>query len=165
MSSTGSSSSGYSRRQGQQEPPGRWAALHKGYAERKRAKFGRKKILQLTGAMKTRFTSANNPFYVQRYLGSSAHRGTFQFGARSSVAAAHRKGNPALAGAAPKGSKARTIFGGIAKRLPVRDMVSKTLAQRDEFQRRLETWYRKERVPQVLRANAALLRNSKPGRS
>lgn len=129
---------------------GRWAPLNPSYAKRKRKAVGSRKILVLTGDMKARFTKALHPAYHQDYLPVGAQRGVFRFGARSDVAAAHFHGTPSLA---PTGSSvtARKIFGGIAPRLPVRDMITKTEAQRRAFIPVFVTWYT-ARVRQVLRA-------------
>ena len=127
---------------------GRWAALSPPYAAKKRKLFSRRKILHLSGDMRTRFLSPTNPAYVQRFVPRGTSGGVFQFGAHSDVAAAHLAGNPALA---PNGSPtARKIFGGLARRLPVRDMITKSAAQMAAFPSVLRKWYA-SRVDQVLR--------------
>ena len=146
--------------QGSAGAGGRFAPLEKKYKARKKKAFGNKKILQLSGTLKRRFTKRSDPRYFQKFTGSDAG-GKFSFGARSSVAAAHKAGNPKLARRAPFAAKAATIFGGQASRLPVRDMVSKTAAQVAEIREGVRVWYRK-RVEQVFRNHARLLNNSKP---
>jgi hypothetical protein len=127
---------------------GLFAPLNPRYAARKRKLFGRKKILQLSGDMKARFTLAGNPGYIQKYVGTEA-KGVFQFGAASDVAAAHLYGNPALA---PRQSAAaRSVFGGTAPRLPVRDMISKTATQMGALKDALTAWYA-ARAKRVIRA-------------
>lgn len=130
--------------QGTEGRAGRWTELEERYAQRKRRTFGRKKILQLTGETKARFTVRTNPAYVQKYLG----RGRWVFGAASNVAAAHFHGSPGLA--PNQSASAKRIFFGIAPRLPVRDMISKTAAQVAEFAAEFKAWY-VQRVRQVLR--------------
>lgn len=139
---------------------GRFAPLEKKYKARKREAFGIKKILQLSGEMKRRFTKRSDPRYFQGFRGDDTG-GVFSFGARSSVAAAHRAGKPKLARRAPRAAKSATIFGGIAQKLSIRDMVSKTAAQVEEIREGVRVWYRK-RVEQVFRFHARLLNNSKP---
>ena len=107
------------------------------------------KILQLTGDMKARFTKKSNASYIQRFSIKRQGKGVFEFGAQSDVAAAHFRGKPKLA--KTQSSGARAAFGGVAKRLPVRDMVSKTSIQIDAIRRRLKKWYREKRIPQVLK--------------
>ena len=116
---------------------------------------GRGKILVLTGDMKRRFTMASAPEYVQRYLPTGGGRGVFQFGAMSDTAAAHMHGNPSFA---PHQSyQARKVFGGVAKNLPVRNVVAKSQAQRLEFVPVFKKWY-VARVRQVLRGYQRLFR-------
>ena len=110
---------------------------------------GRGKILVLTGDTRRRFTKATAPEYVQQFVPAGGGRGVFRFGAMSDVAAAHLHGNPALA--PHRSYAARKVFGGDAPNLPVRDMVTKTEAQRQEFIPVFVTWYT-ARVKQVLRA-------------
>lgn len=139
---------------------GRWPALNPSYAARKRARYGRKKILQLTGDTKDRFTKPTNIGYVQRFVprGTSGS-GLFQFGAYSTVAAAHYFGNPLLVRLRSRSS--RILFGGVAKRLPVRDLITKKAAMVDGFNFGLNTWYQK-RVAQVLRNHGPRIRASRP---
>ncbi len=143
---------------------GRWTALEPSYAARKRKLRGRSKILQLTGDMKKRFTAPASPYYHQRYIPLTEGRGIFAFGAHSSVAMAHLMGNPAFASQRVGPTKARAIFGGVAPRLPVRNVIAKTVEQVVELRKRFVDWYRNERVPQVMRHYGKLLRESKPKR-
>jgi len=135
---------------------GPWPALSPNYEKRKRKVLGRRKKLVLTGRTKERFTKASNPGYIQKFTGGDAG-GVFRFGAASDIAAAHRFGDPGLAGPQLQSAAAAIIFSGTAKRLPVRDMISKTGGQIADLRARLAQWYREERIPQVLR-NLAKLR-------
>jgi hypothetical protein len=127
---------------------GRWPALSPPYEKKKRKLFARRKMLHLSGAMRSSLLTPTNPNYIQRFVPRGTSGGVFQFGAASDVAAAHLKGNPALA---PNLSAAgKRIFGGLARRLPVRDMINKTAAMLAEFNRELVKWYAL-RVQQVLR--------------
>lgn len=148
--------------QGSSTPRGRWAALNPRYAERKKTAFGRKKILQLTGETKARFTRASHSEYVQEYVPSSNTRGVFRFGARSSIAAAHKAGDPLLARG--QSADARRVFGGKAPRLAVRDMIAKTREQVDAIRQAFADWYINKRVPQVVRHYSRLIRTSNPRR-
>lgn len=127
--------------QGSAGASGRWPALSPGYAAKKRKQFPGKKILQRTGDMKARLTKRSNPNYYQDYVPRSAARGTFRFGARSGLAAAHR------AGTGP---------------LPIRDMLTKTAAQVAEFQAALFKWYREKRAPQAFRNYGPPISQSRP---
>lgn len=127
---------------------GKFQPLSAAYAIKKKAVAARKKILQLTSDLKDRFTKPKNPNYIQRYI-DRGDRGVFQFGARSSVAAAHFFGQPALAGP-PASDKAKKVFGGIAPRLPRRDMITKTAEQVTQFRLLFIAWYNK-RIAQVTR--------------
>lgn len=120
---------------------GRWPALSPGYASRKRKEFGRKKILQRTGDMKSRLTKASNPNYYQDYVARSDRTGIFRFGARSGLARSHISGIGSL---------------------PMRDMLTKTAQQVGELRLAFATWYRTKRVPQVLRQFGPAIRNSRP---
>lgn len=133
-----------------------WAALNPRYAARKAKAVGRKKILQLTGTMKRQFTFASASGYVQQFIPRGT-LGIFRFGARSSVAAAHKFGNPSLA--PMQSATARRVFGGIAPRLPVRDMVTKSAAHLVELRQTLLTFYI-ARMKQQLRAGAKLGRRA-----
>jgi hypothetical protein len=148
---------------------GKWAPLSQRYAARKagaaaskrffdvglRSFFRGGKILQLSGAMKAAFTGTG-PGYIQQFIPRGV-LGVFRFGARSAVAAAHLQGNPSLA---PKQSAlARSVFGGRAKRLPIRDMVTKSEAQLAEMRETLRTWYI-ARVRQFLRGAGRLSRTT-----
>lgn len=131
---------------------GKFSPLNPSYAARKKKAVGRKKILQLTGDMKSRFTKRSNPNYVQEYVaGAGSARGVMRFGAYSDVAAAHRAGNPSLANPTSRSHAAKTLFGGIAKRLRVRDMMSKTPQQIHELLRAAKDWYINKRIPQATR--------------
>lgn len=131
---------------------GRWAALNPRYAARKRAAGGHRRILDLTGETRGRFIGAR-PGFIARFIPKGGGLGVFQFGAASQVAAAHRAGN---AGLAPRPSGlARKVFGGIAKRLPIRDMLTKTERQILEFRRVLKDAYL-VRLKQALRGVARL---------
>ena len=132
--------------QGASTPGGRWAPLNVRYAARKRIAAPGKKILTLTGETARRFTLAKYPGHIARHIG----KGRFEFGAVSSVAAAHAAGNPLLARQRVGPTRASSIFGGIAPRLPVRDMILKTAAQVAEFTQALTVFYLK-RVDQVKR--------------
>jgi hypothetical protein len=140
---------------------GKWKRLNVRYAERKRRVFGNKKILQLSGEMKRKFTKPSHPSYYQDFIESGGTAGTFRLGARSSKAAAHILGRSELAPGPSKSS--RRIFGGSVNKLPKRDMISKTPRMVEEIRLRIERWYIDERIPQVLRYYAPLIRNSKPG--
>lgn len=131
---------------------GLWAGLNARYAARKRKVVGRKKILQLTGETKRRFTVKSEPGYYEQYVPRGT-LGIFQFGARSNIAAAHLHGNPALA--PHQSALARRVFGGRAPRLAVRDMVTKSEAQLVELRKTFTTWY-VSRVRQYLRGRARL---------
>jgi hypothetical protein len=152
--------------QGRTGASGAWPKLNPKYKARKTKVFGRKKILQLSGDMKTRFTKRKSPHYISEYVRTTIFGGHFRFGARSSVAAAHREGNPLLAGKGPPRSRlfARRVFGGIAPRLPIRDMVSKTKEHMEQMKDALRNWYIKKRVEQVLRHHERLLRATNPRR-
>lgn len=128
---------------------GKWPMLNPRYAKRKRRVVGRRKILVLTGDTKGRFTKASSPYYIQRFSPTAEGKGIYQFGAASDVAAAHVHGNPGLAPL--RSSVAGLVFGGKANRLPIRNMITKTAQQVAEIKTRLVDWYRKERIPQVLR--------------
>jgi hypothetical protein len=134
--------------QGAAGAAGRWAALSPDYAKRKRKAFGSRKILQLSGDMKARFTRASHPAYVQRVT-RHGERFNYQFGAASDVAAAHLHGAPEMA---PNRSSAarRVFFGGLAPHLPVRNMITKTASQFAEFKKAFIVWYA-NRARQVLR--------------
>lgn len=136
--------------EGAEGAAGRWPALSPVYEERKRKVLGQKKMLVLTGRTRARLTVKNSPYYIQRYLSRSDTSGVYQFGALSSVAAAHQHGLPGLAQG--KTSAASLVFGGTAPRLPVRDMIMKTTMQMSQLQLRVLQWYTDERIPQVLRA-------------
>lgn len=140
---------------------GRWAPLNPRYAARKRARYGGKKILQLTGETKDRFTKPTHTGYFQRFVprGTSG-AGLFQFGAYSTVAAAHYFGIPSLARL--RSRRSQIVFGGVAPRLPVRDMITKTAAQAQEILRTFVDWYRLKRVPQALRRFGPGIRQSRP---
>lgn len=138
---------------------GRFARLNERYEKRKKRLFPRRKILHLSGETRERFTKPTNPYYVQEYVSAGQARGVFRFGARSNVAAAHLHGNPALA--PEQSATSRKVFGGVAPRLPVRDMISKTAAQVKEFSAALAAWYSK-RVRQVIRGQGALLASTRP---
>lgn len=132
---------------------GPWEQLNPRYRARKaKAVGGRKKILELTGTMKAAFTRATSPDYFQQFIPRGA-LGIFRFGARSSVAAAHKAGNPLLAPA--QSATARKVFGGRAPRLARRDMVTKTPVQLAEMRETLLTWF-VNRMKQGLRGAAAL---------
>ena len=146
--------------QGARGGAGKWPALSPSYAAKKsgfRKAAGKgpglvfavgKRIMILTGDTKARFTVPTNPAYVQRFVPRGTSGGMFQFGAYSDVAAAHLAGNPALA---PNQSHAaKRIFGGFAKRLPVRDVITKSAAQMAAFLSVLKKWYA-ARDDQVLR--------------
>jgi len=132
---------------------GRWDPLNERYAKRKTKAVGRRKILVFSNDMKDRFIKAENPGYVQEFIPTSEALGLFRFGARSDVAAAHLRGNPALA--LRQSALARKVFGGRAPRLPVRDMVTKTQAHLAELRERLRTWYI-ARLKQQIRGRSAL---------
>ena len=140
--------------QGAEGAGGRFAPLNPRYAARKLSIFGRKKILDLTGNMRRRFTKKSDPSYVQDFIPGSKGKGTFRFGARSNIAAAHKAGNPDLA--PTPSTTAKGIWGGRAPRLPVRDMITKTGVQVAQLRKRFVDWYRKERLPQVLRNKGKL---------
>jgi hypothetical protein len=128
---------------------GGWPALSPPYAKKKR-KLTRRRMLNLTGDMKSRFTVPTNPAYVQRFVPRGINgSGVFQFGAVSAIAAAHLHGRPEMA-AIKQSGLSRKIFGGIARRLPVRDMISKTAGMVSQMNVALSNWYAK-RVQQVLR--------------
>lgn len=132
---------------------GAWPALNPRYVIRKAKAVGsRKRILTLTGEMKDQFTRFGAPGYVQEFVPRGT-LGIFRFGARSSVAAAHKTGNPSLA--TTPSATARKVFGGIAARLPVRDMITKSASQLEELRETLKTWFI-ARVKQGLRGEAAL---------
>ncbi len=128
---------------------GKFVPLNPSYAARKKKLGGRKKILQLTKDMVARFTKPKNPNYFQRYV-DRGESGVFEFGARSDVAAAHFHGNPALAAPGSRSAVAKKLFGGVAKNLPRRDMITKTQEQVTQFRLLFIAWYHK-RVAQVMR--------------
>ena len=135
--------------QGRLGASGPWRALNREYQERKGFTIGRSKILLLTGRTQDRFLKATNPHYIQQFVSTGETSGFFRFGAASDIAAAHLRGNPDLA---PNQSEsARSVFTGKARRLPVRDMISKTAKQVAELRDDLERWYQQARVPQALR--------------
>ncbi len=140
---------------------GIFAPLSLRYAERKKKVVGRKEILQLTGDLKRRFTERGNSNYIQRVT-PAGKEWLFQFGAVSDIAAAHLLGNPDIAGS-PRSILSRKVFGGTAPRLPVRDLINKTDKQVVELEQGFVLWYRKQRIPQVLRHHNPKLRNSRPG--
>jgi hypothetical protein len=141
---------------------GTWAGLSPAYAARKRAAMlaGRKerkeaktlvgkikslvqgakdrpismKVLIWSGDMRDRFLTPGRPEYVERYISTSPGRGSFQFGAASTIASYHKAGGA---------------------HLPVRDMVTKSRAQVIEILDSVVKWYRNERVPQAMRAIGA----------
>lgn len=128
---------------------GPWAPLNPDYEQRKRKLLGRRAKLVLTGRMRARFLTPSDPNYIQEYVATSRGRGVFRFGARSDVAAAHLYGQPELA--STRSAAAQVVFGGRAKRLPVRNMIAKTGQQIAELREVVVRWYREERVPQALR--------------
>lgn len=132
---------------------GSWPALEDRYAKRKQKAVGNRKILDLSGDMKNRFTMATDPGYFQEFVPTSETRGTFRFGARSDVAAAHLYGDPLRAPS--QSDLARSVFGGRAPRLPVRDMITKTAAHLEEFKVAILAWFR-GRVAQRVKGAAAL---------
>jgi hypothetical protein len=134
---------------------GKFSPLNPSYAARKRKAVGNRKILQLTGDMKDRFTMRSHPGFYQECVVQSAARALYRLGARSNVAAAHAAGDPKLANAAARSMAAKKLFGGLAPRLPRRDMNTKTDAMYRELTRAFTEWYIK-RVRQVLRARARL---------
>lgn len=126
---------------------GGWPALSPPY-EAKKKKVTRRRMLNLSGETKARFTGARHLGYFQRFFPRGTG-GVFQFGARSSVAAAHLYGKPELA-AGIQSTLSRRIFGGTARRLPVRDMITKTAAMVAQLRHEFAVFYAK-RVDQVLR--------------
>ena len=96
------------------------------------------KVLVWSGNMRDTFTTYGYPGYIQRY-----RAGLAQFGARHQIAAYHFHG------------------GG---RLPRRDMVTKAEAQLRAMRRVIVQWYRGERIPQIDKAKANLLRANAPER-
>jgi len=131
----------------------KWDPLNARYALRKKKVVSSRKILVLTGATRDAFVKATDPDYIEQYVATSETLGVFQFGATSDVAAAHLYGSPSLAPA--KSATARLIFGGKAKRLPVRDMITKSAAQIDQMREALRDFFIK-RVRQLARARGAL---------
>lgn len=127
---------------------GLWAALSPPYAKKKARHFPGRKILQLSGDLKASFTVRGNPYYVQRFIPRGSG-GSFGFGSTHPEAAPHYYGNPALA-RSPSTPQARSIFGRIARRLPKRDMITKTAEMLAEFTTEFKSWYA-SRVKQVLR--------------
>lgn len=133
---------------------GPWTPLDPGYAERKaKAAGSRKKILQLSGDMKTALTKRGDPRYVEQFI-PKGNLGLFRFGAHSDVANAHLHGNPALA--PQQSAVAKKVFGGRAPRLPVRDPITKTPAMLAEMREALRVWY-------VARLKAAVLARARLG--
>lgn len=112
---------------------GPWPPLSPRYAARKRRLFGRRKILERTGAMKAQFTRKGDPAYFEHYE-PAGDRGVFSFGARSKLGAIHVQGGPFL---------------------PVRNMIEKTAAQLDELREVLKVWYF-GKLRQLLRGRARL---------
>ena len=116
--------------QGATSGRGRWAALSASYRARKRRLLGSAgKILVLSGDMRDRFITPSRAEYVQSFH-AAGNLGIFLLGALSSIAGYHFRGS---------------------RRLPRRDMVTKTAGQIAAIRKVLVDWYRKERVPQVLR--------------
>lgn len=125
--------------EGAEGSQGKWPALNARYALRKAKAVGRRKILVLTGDTKAAFTKFGAPGYIERYVPTSEAHGVFQFGAASAVGAAHRAGNPLLAGS--PSATARKVFGGRARNLPVRDPnPPKTEGQLAQMREALRTW-------------------------
>jgi len=147
--------------EGESGGAGAWEPLNRHYALRKRRKYGRARMLVLSGDMRRRFTVPSSPLYVQKYVPVSGAVGEYQFGAQSDVAAAHLSGDPGKAKS--QSGAARRIFGGTASRLPARDMITKSGAQIEELRRAFVVWY-SERTKQVVRNHARLIRASKPER-
>lgn len=131
---------------------GPWQALSPKYAKRKARLVGARKILDLTGDTKRRFTMAGHPDYIERYVPAGPGKGIFMLGARSDVAAAHLHGNPRLV---TSRVSLRKLFGGVAKRLPVRDMITKTTLNIRQLQSVMNDWYI-ARLKQRFRAGRAL---------
>ena len=139
--------------QGATSAGGTWSPLHPRYAARKRKLVGGKKILQLSTDMMRRFIFKGSHGYFERFLPTSRVLGLFQFGAQSDVAMAHFLGNPNTG--AKQSALARRIFGGRAKRLQKRDMITKTPRHLAEMRTALRLWYT-DRLRQGLRGAAAL---------
>jgi hypothetical protein len=132
---------------------GQWAPLNKSYAERKKKLVGRKPDLVLTGRMKASFTMASSGNYVQLYSPRGEGLGIMQFGARSAIASAHLTGDPTRA---PNTSfTGRRLFGGIAPRLPIRDMITKSNLMIGQLSAAFKEWYIKK-VKQVIRGASTL---------
>jgi phage gpG-like protein len=110
-----------------------WPRLSPAYALWKRRFLGTKgKILVLSGEMKERFTKASRTEYIQRY-----EKPYIQLGASDPIAAKH--------------------FLGVAP-LPKRDMITKSKKQLRELVQTIVDWWNKERLPQLQRGEARLLR-------
>lgn len=131
---------------------GLWPSLSAKYAARKLKLVGRKKILEVTGDTRRRFIRFGHPDYIERFVPSGRAGGTFLFGARSDVAAAHVAGNPGLVSTR---SSLPKLFGGRAARLPVRDMITKTAANVKQLQAAFSKWWI-ESLRQRFRAGTAL---------
>lgn len=127
---------------------GPFAALSPKYAKRKARFVGSRKILDLTGDTKRRFTMATHPDYIARFYPAARRGGTFVFGARSDVGAAHVHGRPRLVTSRVSLPK---LFVGVAKRLPVRDFITKTPANLAAMRRVLRVWFN-QRLEQFIRA-------------
>ena len=133
----------------------RWEPLNARYAARKRKVVSSRKILVLTGVTRDSFVKATDPDYIQRYVETSPGLGIFQFGATSDVAAAHLYGSPGLA--PHQSATAKKVFGGMARRLPVRDMITKPPSMVNEIREVLREFFIK-RVRQLARARGAFIK-------
>jgi hypothetical protein len=132
---------------------GQWAPLNPDYAKRKRKLVGRKPDLVLTGRMKAAFTMASSGNYVQLYSPRGEGLGIVQFGARSAIASAHLTGDPTRA---PNTSfTGRRLFGGIAPRLPIRDMITKSNLMIGQLTKAFQEWYLKK-ANQIVRGKETL---------
>jgi hypothetical protein len=89
------------------------------------------KILVWSGQTRDRFTQATAPGHIARLLQRGVSTFVYQFGAASDIAFYHRFGT---------------------RRLPVRDMITKTPAQVQALLQVIVNWYRIERLPQAMRA-------------
>lgn len=97
-----------------------WARLSPGYAAWKKRAYPGRRILVRTRETRNRFTQPSNPSHIRRFLRPFS----YQFGAASSVQAAHEFG-----------------IGDPGQRLPVRKILRKTSADLAAFRQVLLQFY------------------------
>jgi phage gpG-like protein len=154
--------------EGAEGAQGRWPPLSPKYkAYKRRVKPGRK-ILVFSGDMKERFIKPSRAENIERFTpeeskGNNAVVGLFEFGAESDIASFHFQGGTTTRPSKPgrgknkmKGKRKKPFKSVVfTTRLPKRDMVTKTTEMLVALRETLISWYRDERIPQVLKFCAA----------